>query len=71
MAGVEKFHDKLTCPKCGKTGEVVTIEKDGAAYLADNTTYAGVVEGFRGEDGLKSDYAKYFCLDCNVQADLK
>lgn len=71
MASVEKFHDKLTCPKCGKTAEVVTTEKDGAAYLNDNTTYAGQVDGFRGEDGRHTDYAKYFCTDCNVEADIR
>lgn len=72
MAAIEKFTDELTCPECGKTGVAITTENDGAAYLRDPTTYAGDVKGFRGEDGIGVGvYARYYCVDCGVEAKLE
>lgn len=72
MAAVEKFTDKLSCPECGRTGVAITTENDGAAFLRDPTTYADQVAGFRGEDGRGvGTYARYFCIDCGVEAKIE
>jgi predicted RNA-binding Zn-ribbon protein involved in translation (DUF1610 family) len=64
MTARDRWSQKLTCPKCGKTGKVNLSQADGHAFLRGETEIT--VDAI--SDGFKAAGSGYRCTKCNVVA---